>query len=240
MTHNAAPLTLVIGAGSTIARALIEHRLAAGATVVSVSRQAHAEQAVSRHLRCDYSPVAIAETAAMLGDLAGRLQSVFICHGVLHAEHVKPEKRLEDIDANAMLHVLQANTVVPALWLRHLLPLLRKAPHCVLTVFSARVGSISDNRKGGWYSYRASKAGLNMVLKTAAIEYARRAPGVKLCALHPGTVDTPLSAPFQQHVPAQQLQQPEAVAARLLALTDDLRADGELAYLDWQGKPIAW
>lgn len=232
--------TLVIGAGSCIAQALVTQSLASGARVLTVSRQPGAPGVDTLHWQCDYSATAIAEVSTQLQAYRGTVQSVFICLGVLHGADIKPEKRLEDIDAAAMQQVLQANTVVPALWLRYLLPLLQPASRCTLAAFSARVGSIGDNRKGGWYSYRASKAALNMVLQSAAVEYARRAPGVKLCAFHPGTVDTPLSAPFQASVPAAQLQQPEVVAARLLALVETLPLDGQLSYLDWQGKEIPW
>ena len=115
-----------------------------------------------------------------------------------------------------------------------MLPLFGREP-CTLAVLSARVGSIGDNRAGGWYGYRASKAALNMLLKCAAIELARRAPGVKLLAFHPGTVDTPLSRPVHANVPA-----PELVADHLVQLMNRLQPDGELSFLDWQGKPIEW
>ena len=101
----------------------------------------------------------------------------------------------------AMQHVLHVNTIVPALWLKALAPALKRASASVVAVTSARVGSIGDNRMGGWYSYRASKAALNMVLKSAAIEYRRRAPRVKVMAFHPGTTDSDLSRPFQRGVP---------------------------------------
>ena len=132
------------------------------------------------------------------------------------------------------------NTFLPALWLKTLAPLLRSKEVCRIALLSARVGSISDNRAGGWYSYRASKAALNMLIQSAAIEFARRAKNVKLLAFHPGTVDTPLSAPFQHNVPDGKLFTPEYVAHQLLDLLTALPADGRASYLDYAGKPIAW
>ncbi len=149
-------------------------------------------------------------------------------------------KRLEDLEADALTHLFQINAVLPALWLKHLLPVLRQNTGCVLTVFSARVGSIDDNHKGGWYSYRASKAALNMLVRTAAVEYARRAPGVKLLAYHPGTVDSALSRPFQRNVAPAQLMTPDTAARMLMTVVSDLHTDGEASFLDWAGKPIPW
>jgi NAD(P)-dependent dehydrogenase (short-subunit alcohol dehydrogenase family) len=110
----------------------------------------------------------------------------------------------------------------------------------VVAVLSARVGSIGDNRLGGWYGYRASKAALNMFLQTAAVEYARRARRVKLLAFHPGTTDTALSAPFQKNVAAGKLFTPDFVAQRLLGLMDAAEPDGRLGFLDWAGKTVPW
>ena len=107
-------------------------------------------------------------------------------------------------------------------------------------LFSARVGSISDNRLGGWYSYRASKAALNMMIKTAAIELARRAKNIKLIAFHPGTTDTPLSKPFQKNVPENKLFSAEFVAKQLLDIVENTPIDQSPSYLDWQGETINW
>ncbi|HBO11481.1 MAG TPA: short-chain dehydrogenase, partial [Halieaceae bacterium] len=109
-----------------------------------------------------------------------------------------------------------------------------------VAVLSARVGSIGDNRLGGWYGYRASKAALNMLLRSAAVELGRRAPSVALLAFHPGTTDTALSKPFQARVPADKLFPPARVADALLARMDAARADGELHFVDYAGEPIPW
>jgi NAD(P)-dependent dehydrogenase (short-subunit alcohol dehydrogenase family) len=126
------------------------------------------------------------------------------------------------------------------LWLKALLTLVKGQPDCIISVFSARIGSIDDNRSGGWYSYRASKAALNMLLKTAAIEYARRAKNVKLIAFHPGTTDTALSKPFQRSVKPDNLFAPEFVAEHLVNIMNNQTIDGELSFIDWENEAIAW
>lgn len=168
------------------------------------------------------------------------VRHLIIATGVLHTETIKPEKRLEDLCSASTQAVFAANTWLPLTWLQALLPLLQKQADCRVSVLSARVGSIGDNRLGGWYSYRASKAALNMMLQTAAIELARRAKGVKLIAFHPGTTDTGLSRPFQANVPAEKLFAPEYVAQQLLNVANRLPMDGRLTFIDWNGKEIDW
>ncbi|MDO8907217.1 MAG: SDR family NAD(P)-dependent oxidoreductase [Pseudohongiella sp.] len=246
MNSDRVPTALVIGAGSAIAKALIAGLLhnPAEQEIIAVSRGqqeplANVDSRI-RFIQCDYSEAGINETAHQLAGYSGRITRVFICTGVLHNEILKPEKRVEDIQADQLSALFRINSILPALWLQALLPVIKNSQQCVFTIFSARVGSISDNRTGGWYSYRASKAALNMLIKTAAIEYARRAPGVKLLAFHPGTVDTELSRPFQKNVPAEKLFTPAFVAAKLIEITDGLRPDGEASYLDWAGQAIQW
>ena len=144
-------------------------------------------------LRAEYSETEMADTVSQLIPHAGTFSRVCVCHGLLHSDKVWPEKRLEDITTEALQEIFHSNTVVPALWLKLLFKILKGQTPCIVATMSARVGSLSDNHLGGWYAYRASKAALNMVLKTASIEYARRAKNVKLIAFHPGTTDTALS-----------------------------------------------
>jgi NAD(P)-dependent dehydrogenase (short-subunit alcohol dehydrogenase family) len=126
------------------------------------------------------------------------------------------------------------------LWLKHLTPILVGNHVCKIVVFTARVGSISDNKLGGWYSYRASKAAMNMLIKSASIELARIAKNIKLISFHPGTTDTPLSKPFQKNVPKGKLFTPEFVAKQLLGIVENTTVNGEASFLDWQGKSITW
>jgi NAD(P)-dependent dehydrogenase (short-subunit alcohol dehydrogenase family) len=168
------------------------------------------------------------------------ITQVFVCNGILHSNSFQPEKRLEDFDAEAFNQVITANTITPMLWIQKLTPVLTGKSSCKFVVFSARVGSISDNNLGGWYSYRASKAALNMMIKTAAIELARRAKNIKLISFHPGTTDTPLSKPFQKNVPANKLFTSDFVAKQLLDIVEKTQVDHKASYLDWQGKTIDW
>ncbi|MGN5107262.1 SDR family NAD(P)-dependent oxidoreductase [Aeromonas hydrophila] len=225
---------VVIGAGGGLGSALVEHWLAAGAApVIAVSRQPQPAGLNSNRLhwlRCDYSDEQLAEVVARIGELAPRPRWLVICNGLLQQGSIRPEKRLEALNLEAMTQLYQTNA---------LLPLLGSSP-CTLAVLSARVGSIGDNRAGGWYGYRAAKAALNMLLKCAAIELARRASGVKLLAFHPGTVDTQLSRPFHGNLAAGSLHSPQQAAAHLVTLMARLTPDGELSYLDWRGEPIEW
>lgn len=234
---------VVIGASGGIGAALVTHWLAAGVgPVIAISRQpapAGASSPVLHWLCCDYSDEQMATAVARIAELAPKPHQVVICNGILHQGEIQPEKRLEAINLDAMTRLYQTNALLPLRWISQLLPMFGREP-CTLAVLSARVGSIGDNRAGGWYGYRASKAALNMLLKCAAIELARRAPGVKLLAFHPGTVDTQLSRPFHANVPAGNVQSPELVADHLINLMNRLQPDGELSFLDWQGKPIEW
>jgi NAD(P)-dependent dehydrogenase (short-subunit alcohol dehydrogenase family) len=126
------------------------------------------------------------------------------------------------------------------LWLKHLTPVLTNKNSCKVVIFTARVGSISDNKLGGWYSYRASKASMNMLIKSASVELARRAKNIKLISFHPGTTDTELSKPFQKNVPKDKLFTCEFVANQLLTIVENTTIDGEASFLDWQGKKIDW
>ncbi|QIR13686.1 SDR family NAD(P)-dependent oxidoreductase [Shewanella aestuarii] len=217
-----------------------------------------------QHFTCDYQPSSITHvvnTITQAKDGATHIAKVFICNGILHdiapeldaqvasnqqqslnqTPSIKPEKRLEEINSANLMQVFHTNSVIPTLWLQALIqPLSRQKQRCDIVLLSARVGSISDNHLGGWYSYRASKAALNMLIKTAAVEYARRAKQVKLVAFHPGTTDSPLSKPFQANVPAGKLFSAEFVAERLAGILTTLPIDGEASFIDWQGNSISW
>lgn len=234
--------SLIIGASSQIGQALITQLLAESedSRIVAISKEPLDLPERVNCLRCDYTPEAIAQVSQEFATMAGSIERVIICNGILHNESIQPEKRLEDLDLASMAEVFRVNTFLPALWLQALAPILKSKHDCRVALFSARVGSISDNRAGGWYSYRASKAALNMMIQSAAVEFARRAKNVKLFAFHPGTTDTPLSKPFQRNVPAEKLFTPAYVAAQLLALMKEIPVDGEASYLDYAGKTIPW
>ena len=177
----------------------------------------------------------IAQAAADLAPQAP-FHLVLVATGLLHRPGLQPEKRLADLDAGRLLALFSANAVGPALLLRHLSPLL--APQRALMVLlSAKVGSIGDNRLGGWYGYRASKAALNMLVCTAAIELRRSQPGTVLAALHPGTVSSALSRPFK----GDQIGRPPALAAaQMLSVVDSLQPGHSGLFLAWDGQRLPW
>jgi NAD(P)-dependent dehydrogenase (short-subunit alcohol dehydrogenase family) len=135
---------------------------------------------------------------------------------------------------------MHVNASTPALLIAALKPSLQGKHPTIVASLSARVGSIGDNGFGGWYAYRASKAALNMMMKSAAIEYRRRARNCKLAVFHPGTTDTPLSGPFQSNVPVDRLFPPAFVAARLDDVLAELPFDGKLGFVAWDGQSVPW
>ena len=147
---------------------------------------------------------------------------------------------MQQISGAQMTAVLEANTIGPALVAKHLLPQLARDRKSVFAALSARVGSIRDNKLGGWYAYRASKAALNMLIKTLSIEHGRRWPQSAVVALHPGTVDTQLSRPFSGRVPRSQLATPAEAAHRLLQVIDGLGAEDTGRLFAWDGSRIPW
>ena len=237
---------VVIGANGGIGNAVLRHWSGDERfdRVWAVSRNGVDAQelprSVCQSLTTYHDPAHIRDLAEQICSESPRLSRVVIALGTLHGKDYEPEKSLEALDPRVMQEVYRVNCVLPMLWLAALARGLRKNPDCRIAMLSARVGSIEDNHLGGWYSYRSAKAGLNMGMRSAAIELSRRAKGVKLLAFHPGTVDTPLSAPFQRSVPDEKLFSAGFVAEQLDGILNEYEADGELSYLDWAGKPIPW
>jgi NAD(P)-dependent dehydrogenase (short-subunit alcohol dehydrogenase family) len=150
----------------------------------------------------------------------------------------QPEKTYRALDPAALMESFRLNTVGPALVAKHLLPLMAPRGKTVFAALSARVGSIGDNRAGGWHAYRASKAALNMILRNLAIETARRNPHAICVGLHPGTVDTGLSRPFQRGLAEGQLFTPETSARHLLTVIDALTPADSGRVLAWDGQTV--
>ena len=150
----------------------------------------------------------------------------------------QPEKSWRDLDAATLAHAFAVNAIGPALLMKHLLPRLPRRGKSAFATLSARVGSIGDNRLGGWYAYRASKAALNQLVRTASVELSRRAPEALCVALHPGTVATPLSAAFTRGGP--EVHAPAIAADHLLSVLDRLSASDSGGFFDWRGAPVPW
>lgn len=231
---------VVIGASGGIGRALAQ-ALAARPDVASVTALSRrpvefldAKIAAGRIDLLDERSIAAA--AAACAGLAPRL--VVCAAGLLHAGPIQPEKSLRELDPDRLARVLAVNTIGPALVIKHFAPLLPRQGKSVIALMSARVGSISDNRLGGWYAYRASKAALNQVVRTASIEIARRWREAVVVGLHPGTVETPLSAPFSANLSPDKLFTPAFAAGRLLAVIDGLGPGDSGKCFAWDGSEV--
>ncbi len=175
---------------------------------------------------------------ATIAENTDRLHLVMNCSGLLHDDGLRPEKRIEDLDSEKLLKNFSINSVGPMLIARYAFPLLKHDEPGVLANMSARVGSISDNRIGGWYGYRASKAAQNMVTRTLAIEYKRRSPNTICVGLHPGTVNTALSKPFQSAVKPGQLKTPAQAAKDLFQVIKNLSVQDSGKVFAWDGSEI--
>ena len=173
------------------------------------------------------------------------LNWVINCVGLLHTESAQPEKALRQVETGFFLQNMQINALAGLLIAKHIRPLLAKAERsadkpAIFATISARVGSISDNQLGGWYSYRMSKAALNMGMKNLSIEWARSLKDVCIVVMQPGTVNTQLSAPFQGNVADGQLFSPAYSAECLLEVLSGMSADKSGSFIDWAGESIPW
>lgn len=221
---------IIIGASGGIGSALADSLESRGGVVSRLSRATVPPIDLTSDTSIEAAATALAGEAPF--DL------ILIASGVLHGDGLAPEKSYRQLDGAALDRLFRVNAIGPALVARHFLPLLRPAGRAMFAALSARVGSIGDNRLGGWCGYRASKAALNQIVKTLAIELARTRPETIAVALHPGTVDTALSAPFQRGLAEGQLLTPAASAAHLLDTLDRLRPADSGGCFDWRGERI--
>lgn len=180
----------------------------------------------------------IETVAADVGRSGADVRLLIDATGVLEGDGCVAEKTWRQLDPAAMSRAFMVNAIGPALLMKHFLPLLPREGKCAFATLSARVGSIGDNRLGGWYSYRASKAALNQIMRTAAIELRRTRPDAICVALHPGTVDTRLSKHFAKS--GLEVQSPDEAAKRILTVLDALNPMASGGFLDQRGRPIAW
>lgn len=234
---------VILGASGALGGAFVRAGLARPGVgqVFALSRRAIGASADARliPLACDITEEAsIAAAFATIG-ATGPVHRVIIATGRLHGEGLTPEKALRDLDAGRLARSFQVNAIGPALVIKHALPLLPRDERAVIAALSARVGSISDNRAGGWYGYRAAKAALNMLIRSAAIEAARRWPLAVIVGLHPGTVASTLSQPFQAGVKPGHLFTPEESVERLIAVLDGLSPAQSGRLFAYDGQEIA-
>jgi NAD(P)-dependent dehydrogenase (short-subunit alcohol dehydrogenase family) len=234
MNQHTSPnsIAVVIGADGGIGRALLARLQSKEefSAVIGLSRNS----APALELPDEQSIASCAEFVAR----HGKLRLVVVATGLLHSSSIQPEKNLRELNAPSMSAMFAVNAIGPALILKHFLPLLTRDNKSVLAVLSARLASIANNSLGGWYSYRASKAALNQLLRTAAVEL-RRSNDQGICvALHPGTVDTRLSAPFGKA--GLEVQDPDQAAVRLLDVIAGLSAEDSGRFFDHRGEVVPW
>ena len=232
----------VVGAAGGIGSALVkklqqDERVA---TVHEVSREVgYPVSGKVWHCAIDITEEATVRNAAERVAAAVPLDLVIVASGLLHrGDDINPEKSMRDLDARVMHEVFAVNAIGPAMVAKHFLPKMRRDGKSAFAAISARVGSISDNRLGGWASYRASKAALNMLLRTLAIEQRRTRPESIVAVLHPGTVNTELSRPFQSRVPKGKLFSPDVAAEYLLSVVNNLEPADSGGFFAWDGSPI--
>lgn len=245
MTRQADPIpfknVLVLGGTGGIGNAFIEY-LVKLSPKLSIDATYHSRSPRFAHPRVKWHRVdAAIESEIEL--LCSRLEKVDICInaiGFLHNAEFNPEKATRQIDPDYFMESMRTNAMPTLLLAKHIEPLVKQSAKGIFLTVSARVGSIEENQFGGWYSYRASKAALNMVLKTLAIEWRRTLPNVIVVALHPGTTDTELSRPFQKRLPQGQLQQPGQSVEMMMNVIGDLQADDSGKFLSFDGQMLPW
>ena len=223
---------VIVGSSSTIAQAFIDQlEQQTNDRLITVSSGSDAD------IYCDYTDEGIQAAVAKFPE--GPID-LHIFNGQLCLEQQMPEKRISEMNYEYFNDLMRINCWVPMQFIRQVTPQLMKKAPCDISVLSARVGSVDDNHMGGWFSYRASKAALNQMFKSASIEIFRRNPESKFLAFHPGTTESPLSEPFQQNVPSNKLFSPEFVGSQLLKVLSSLEAKPEAQFIDWDNKPIRW
>lgn len=236
------------GIGLALCTALLERDDVAQVWAVArqASTSAELEKIAERHgprlkrVDCDArNEHSLEALAREVSEECEHLHLVISTLGILHQDGATAEKALSQLSLAGLQATFATNAFAPILLLKHLLPLLRKQP-ATFAALSARVGSIGDNRLGGWYSYRASKAALNQLLHTAGIELKRLNPAAAVLAIHPGTTDTQLSEPFQANVPEGQLFEPAFSAERILEVIGTHGPDESGSFWAWNNQPIDW
>lgn len=234
--HDVSPsngVATVFGANGGIGQGLINQLTAEGqfSQVLGFSRSGGSAFDIT-------DEASIEQVVSEMRPYADRLRLVIDATGVLDGSGCFAEKTWRQLDAAAMAKTFAVNAIGPALLMKHVLPLLPTASRCVFATLSARVGSIGDNHLGGWYSYRASKAALNQLVRTAAIELRRTRPQAICVAVHPGTVATRLSERYTKAGLA--VQSPATAAKRMLDMLENLKPEASGGFFDVFGRPITW
>lgn len=224
---------LVVGAGGGLGAALVSELAHSHGAVLALGR--HTQPAIDFADEASIASAA-AWVAAECQRLQGELRLIVVASGFLHGAPGQPERSWSQLDPDYLKHVFLVNTIGPALLMKHLLPLLPRQGRCVAAFISAKVGSIGDNALGGWYGYRASKAALNQLVKTASVELARRNRQAVCVAVHPGTVDTALSQPFSKT--GLNVRPPAQAAREILGVLQQLPPEATGRLVDYRGQTL--
>jgi NAD(P)-dependent dehydrogenase (short-subunit alcohol dehydrogenase family) len=251
--ENSSAIALILGATQGIGLGFVQHLLQQPhvSTIFATYRTAEAAEellalqtANPGRLICSILDITdesqIADLIQTIQAKTKKLHWVINCVGVLHEGTLQPEKSLSQINPEQLMQYFQVNSIGAVLLAKHLVPLLKHNDRSIFATISAKVGSIGDNQMGGWYGYRASKAALNMLMKTAAIEYGRKSPNTIIALLHPGTTNTRLSQPFQRNVPPEKLFSTERTVTQLWAVLNQLEPDASGQFFSWDGAVLPW
>jgi NAD(P)-dependent dehydrogenase (short-subunit alcohol dehydrogenase family) len=232
-------MIVIFGAGGGLGQALVNYYSERHQSVIAISRQPAPADTAAQWLQLEgYEAEHLQPLAALLQDVT--VSGVISTLGTLYDADFMPEKRLDELTTEHMLHSYHVNAVLPLGLLQFMKAYLPAKQPCFWVQLSAKVGSITDNQLGGWYSYRASKAALNMLLKTAAIELARSHKQLTVAAIHPGTTDTQLSKPFQGRLSADKLYSPSLSASRIAQVIEQLDPTQSGALWHWDGTRLAY
>ncbi|MEN8616717.1 SDR family oxidoreductase [Shewanella baltica] len=232
---------LIVGGSGGIGQAMVKQvqETYPDATVHATYRH-HLQQDRQNNIQWHQLDVTNEAEIKQLSEQLTELDWLINCVGILHTQDKGPEKSLQSLDIAFFQHNLTLNTLPSVMLAKHFCHVLKQSDSARFAVISAKVGSISDNRLGGWYSYRASKAALNMFLKTLSIEWQRSMKHCVVLTLHPGTTDTPLSQPFQQSVPKGKLFTPEYVANCLLPIIANATPAQTGRFFAYDGTELPW
>lgn len=226
--------TAIIGRSGALAEAIAAKEIANNNKIYCFSR---ASNKAKNYHTIKYDQEASIQQAIKEAEIK-QLDKIFSTIGILHTKTIKPEKSLKNINLQSMLEIMRVNAISQALIAKNFIPYLNKNQKSIFVLFSARVGSISDNKIGGWYSYRASKAALNMLVKTLAIELKRINKKAIIISFHPGTVDSNLSKPFQKNIAPEKIFSPKFAIDCLFKLIENLDYDDSGKFFDWKGEEI--
>jgi len=219
---------LVIGANGTL-----------GSSITAYLKTLHYDVETLSQDKTDYSERSLQAHYESLKQ-SGAFEMIFCCIGTLHNDMVSPEKRLGQLNENSLTEYFRINTIIPSLCLRFFHKLLTKETSSKFVFLSAMVGSISDNKLGGWYGYRSSKAALNMMIKTASIEVKRTNKNTCLVVMHPGTTQGPLTKPFAGGISKDKYYTPEQSARRIVDLSCQLTPEQTGQFFNWDGSILPW